>query len=250
MYNPYSLQGKTILVTGASSGIGQSVAIECSKMGATVVITGRNKDRLQETYEMLEGSGHIQIPADLSSYPEIEKLVDECPKVDGVSHNAGIAKIIPVKRISQENLEEIVGTNAFGPILLTQLLVRKKKINTNGSIVFTSSLSGVYCVHYGESMYAASKGALSGFAKGAALELAAQGIRVNCVNPSIIQTNIFKNEGEIISDEQMQEKIQNYPLKRLGVTTDVSWAHIFFLSDASTWITGINLPIDGGYILI
>jgi len=250
MYNPYSLQGKTILVTGASSGIGQSVAIECSKMGATVVITGRNKDRLQETYDMLEGSGHIQIPADLSSYPEIQKLVDECPKVDGVSHNAGIAKIIPVKRISQENLEEIVDTNAFGPILLTQQLVRNKKINNKGSIVFTSSLSGVYCVHYGESMYAASKGALSGFAKGAALELAAQGIRVNCVNPSIIQTNIFKNEGEIISDEQMQEKIQNYPLKRLGVTTDVSWAHVFFLSDASSWITGINLPIDGGYILI
>ena len=250
MYNPYSLQGKTILVTGASSGIGQSVAIECSKMGATVVITGRNKDRLQETYDMLEGSGHIQIPADLSCYPEIQKLVDECPKVDGVSHNAGIAKIIPVKRISQENLEEIVGTNAFGPILLTQLLVRNKKINNKGSIVFTSSLSGVYCVHYGESMYAASKGALSGFAKGAALELAAQGIRVNCVNPSIIQTNIFKNEGEIISDEQMQEKIQNYPLKRLGITTDVSWAHVFFLSDASSWITGINLPIDGGYILI
>ena len=250
MYNPYSLQGKTILVTGASSGIGQSVAIECSKMGATVVITGRNKDRLQETYDMLVGAGHIQIPADLSSYPEIQKLVDECPKVDGVSHNAGIAKIIPVKRISQENLEEIVSTNAFGPILLTQLLVRKKKINNKGSIVFTSSLSGVYCVHYGESMYAASKGALSGFAKGAALELAAQGIRVNCVNPSIIQTNIFKNEGEIISEEQMQEKIRNYPLKRLGVTTDVSWAHVFFLSDASSWITGINLPIDGGYILI
>lgn len=250
MYNPYNLQGKTILVTGASSGIGQSVAIECSKMGATIVITGRNKDRLEETFGMLEGSGHVQIPADLSSYPEIQKLVEECPKVDGVSHNAGIAKIIPMKRISQEYLEETVGTNAFGPILLTQLLVRNKKINNKGSIVFTSSLSGVFCVHYGESMYAASKGALSGFAKGAALELAAQGIRVNCVNPSIIQTNIFKNEGEVISDEQMQEKIQNYPLKRLGVTTDVSWAHVFFLSDASTWITGINLPIDGGYILI
>lgn len=250
MYNPYSLQGKVVLVTGASSGIGQSVAIECSKMGATVIVTGRNQDRLQETFNMLVGAGHIQIPADLSDYSDIQELVEKCPRVDGVSHNAGIAKIIPVKFISSENLEEIVGTNAFGPILLTQALVRKKKINANGSIVFTSSLSGVFCVHYGESMYAASKGAVSGFAKGAALELAAQDIRVNCVNPSIIQTNIFKNEGEIISDEQMQEKIRNYPLKRLGVTTDVSWAHVFFLSDASTWITGVNLPIDGGYILI
>jgi len=250
MYNPYSLQGKTILVTGASSGIGQSVAIECSKMGASVVITGRNRDRLNETFGMLEGSGHIQIPADLSNYSEIQQLVEQCPKVDGVSHNAGIAKIIPVKFISPETLVEIVGTNAFGPILLTQTLIRKKRINPNGSIVFTSSLSGVFCVHYGESMYAASKGAVSGFAKGAALELAAQGIRVNCVNPSIIQTNIFKNEGDIISEDQMQDKIQNYPLKRLGITTDVSWAHVFFLSDASTWITGVDLPIDGGYILI
>ena len=250
MYNPYNLQDKTILVTGASSGIGQSVAVECSKMGATVVLTGRNKERLAETESMLEGSGHIQITADLSDHSEIQKLVEACPCVDGISHNAGIANIIPMKFITQEKLQDIVGINTFGPILLTQMLVKKKKINKNGSIVFTSSLSGVYCVHYGESMYAASKGAISGFAKGAALELAAQGIRVNCVNPSIIQTNIFKNEGGTFSDEQIKEKIQNYPLKRLGEPNDVSWAHIFFLSEASFWITGVNRPIDGGYILV
>ena len=250
MHNPYNLLGKTILVTGASSGIGQSVAIECSKMGAAVIISGRNKERLSETFCMLEGSGHIQIPADLSEISEIQYLVENCPNVDGISHNAGIANIIPLKFITEEKLQELVGTNTFAPILLTQMMVKKKKINKNGSIVFTSSLSGVYCVHYGESMYAASKGAISGFAKGAALELAAQGIRVNCVNPSIIQTNIFKNEGGTLSEEQMKEKIQNYPLKRLGQTTDVSWAHVFFLSDASSWITGVNLPIDGGYILI
>jgi len=250
MYNPYSLKGKTILVTGASSGIGQTVAIECSKMGATVIITGRNEARLNETFEQLAGTDHSLFPADLSSYEYIKRLVEFCPKIDGLSNNAGIAKIIPVKYITEDDLGSIITTNAMGPILLTQLLVRKKKFNNNGSIVFTSSLSGVYCVHYGESIYAASKGAVSGFAKGAALELASQGIRVNCVNPSIIQTNIFKNEGEIISEEQMQEKIKNYPLRRLGITTDVAWAQIFFLSDASTWITGVNLPIDGGYTLI
>lgn len=250
MYNPYNLQDKTILVTGASSGIGQSVAVECSKMGATVVLTGRNKERLAETAGMLEGTGHIQITADLSDFSDIQKLVEACPYVDGISHNAGVANIIPMKFITQEKLQDIVGINTFGPILLTQMLVKKKKINKNGSIVFTSSLSGVYCVHYGESMYAASKGAVSGFAKGAALELAAQGIRVNCVNPSIIRTNIFKNEGGTFSEEQIKEKIQNYPLKRIGEPTDVSWAHIFFLSEASCWITGVNLPIDGGYILI
>lgn len=248
--NPFSLLGKTVLVTGASSGIGQSVAIECSKMGAKVVITGRNQERLNETFQQLEGTGHCQFPADLSLFEEIEKLVDFCPNIDGLSQNAGIAKIIPVKKISEPVFETILKTNAIAPIMLTQMLLKKKKLKAKGSIVFTSSLSGIYCVHYGESMYAASKGALSGFAKGAALELAAQGIRVNCVNPSIIQTNIFKNEGDIISEEQMQEKIQLYPLKRLGVTTDVAWAHVFYLSDASTWVTGTNLPIDGGYTLI
>ena len=250
MHNPFSLQDKTVLVTGASSGIGRSVAIECSRMGAKVVITGRNTNRLAETMNMLEGAGHCQIPADLSSFPEIENLAEKCPALDGISHNAGIANIIRVKFITPSKLEELVGTNTFGPILLTQQLVKRKKVRKKGSIVFTSSLSGIYCVHYGESMYAASKGAVSGFAKGAALELASQGIRVNCVNPSIIKTNIFKNEGGVLSEEQMLEKVQYYPLRRLGETTDVAWAHVFLLSDASSWVTGVDLPIDGGYILI
>ncbi|MDR2475718.1 MAG: SDR family oxidoreductase, partial [Bacteroidales bacterium] len=195
MYNPYSLTGKTVLVTGASSGIGRSVAVECSKMGATVIITGRNKERLDSTYSMLEGTGHQQFVADLSAHADIERLVDFCPTLDGVSNNAGIAKIVPVKFISKNSLEEILNTNTIAPILLTQMLVKRKKIKHPASIVFTSSLSGVYCVHYGESMYATSKGALNGFVKGAALELANQQVRVNSVNPSIIQTAIFENAG-------------------------------------------------------
>ncbi len=249
MNSPFSLEGKTILVTGASSGIGQCVAIECSKMGATVIITGRNAERLNETYNQLAGSGHQQIIADISNPEDINTLVEACPKLDGISHNAGIIKVILVKFITKEYLDNQLQTNTVGPILLTQALVRKKKLQSNGSIVFTSSLSGVFCVHYGESMYAASKGAISGFAKGAALDLAAQGIRVNCVNPSIIQTAIFKTSG-VITEEQLQEKIKNYPLGRLGEPTDVAWAHIFLLSDSSKWITGIDLPIDGGYTLI
>lgn len=249
MSNPFSLDNKTILVTGASSGIGKSVALECSKMGAKVVITGRNEKRLKETFKDLEGDGHKMILADLSNIGDIKILARECPMLDGISHNAGIAKIVPVKFINKDDLENILFTNTTGPIFLTQMLLRLKKINNNGSIVFTSSLSGVYCVHYGESMYAASKGAISGFAMGAALELAVQGIRVNCVNPSIIQTQIFESTG-VLSDEQLKEKIKNYPLRRLGVPTDVSYAIIYFLSDASSWVTGNNLKIDGGYTLI
>jgi len=249
MTNPYSLADKTILVTGASSGIGRQVAIECANAGAKVVITARNAQRLQETYDSLVGEGHQMIIADLSNIEDIKSLVDACPALDGISQNAGIIKVILVKFISHDYLNEIMNTNTIGPIMLTQMLVRKKKLKANSSIVFTSSLSGVYCVHYGESMYAASKGAISGFAKGAALDLAAQGIRVNCVNPGIVQTQIFETAG-VITDEDLQEKIKLFPLGRIGKPEDVAYAHVFFLSDASSWITGVNLQIDGGYTLI
>lgn len=249
MNNPFSLEHKTVLITGASSGIGKSVSIECAKMGAKVIITGRNENRLKDTFNELEGDGHNMVVADLSNMDDITKLANTCPKLDGISHNAGIAKIVPVKFVNKDDLDNILFTNTTGPIFLTQMLLRSKKIQNNASVVFTSSLSGIYCVHYGESMYAASKGALSGFAKGAALELAAQGIRVNCVNPSIIQTHIFETTG-VLSDEELKEKIKNYPLRRLGVPTDVSYAIIYFLSDASSWVTGSDLKIDGGYTLI
>ena len=231
MNNPFSLENKTVLITGASSGIGKSVSIECAKMGAKVIITGRNENRLKDTFNELEGDGHNMVVADLSNMDDITKLANTCPKLDGISHNAGIAKIVPVKFVNKDDLDNILFTNTTGPIFLTQMLLRSKKIQNNASVVFTSSLSGIYCVHYGESMYAASKGALSGFAKGAALELAAQGIRVNCVNPSIIQTHIFETTG-VLSDEELKEKIKNYPLRRLGVPTDVYYSIIYFISDA------------------
>ena len=249
MYNPYSLKGKTILVTGASSGIGRTTAIECSKMGASVIITGRNAERLNETYISLEGDNHLQIIADLSSYEELEQLVDNCPDLDGLVNNAGITKILFVKFIQTKYLDDILQTNTIAPILLTQLLVRKKKLRNPSSIVFTSSLSGVYCVHYGESMYAASKGAINGFAKGAALDLAAQRIRVNSVNPGIIETQIFETAG-VLSIEELREKEKFFPLKRFGKPEDVAFGIIFLLSEASSWITGSNLIIDGGYTLI
>lgn len=247
MYNPFSLENKTILITGASSGIGKAVSIECSKLGAKVVITGRNQERLNETFHCLEGSGHIAISADLTRYSDLEKLVDSCPPIDGFVNNAGITKLLFVKSIKQEFLEEILNTNVIAPILLTQLIVKKNILNPKSSIVFTSSLSGVYCVHYGESMYAASKGAISGFVKGAALDLSRKQIRVNSVNPGIIKTNIFN---DVLTPEELEEKRKFFPLKRFGEPNDVAFAIIYFLSDASSWVTGSDLKIDGGYTLI
>jgi NAD(P)-dependent dehydrogenase (short-subunit alcohol dehydrogenase family) len=249
MFNPFSLQGKTILVTGASSGIGREIAIVCSQMGAQLVISGRNEKRLDDTYKMLDGNNHLKIISDMTKEQDIEHLSDSVPQLDGFSNNAGITRVVLVKHLKRTTLNEILLTNTIAPIVLTQLLLKKDKIKKPGSIVFTSSLSGVYCVHYGESMYAASKGAISGFAKGAALDLSKNNIRVNSVCPGIIQTELFQTNA-VLSHEELEEKQKFFPLKRFGQPKDVAYAVVYFLSDASSWVTGADLKIDGGYTLI
>lgn len=249
MNNPFSLEGKTILVTGASSGIGRGIAVECSKMGATLVITGRNEQRLDETLALLEGKGHIKIISDLSDYDNVEKLVEACPVINGCVNCAGIPKLKTVKFLSYKDLTEILDVNTVAPIMLTSLLVKKKKIVKNSSIVFISSISGVCISTIGESSYSASKGAINGFIKGAALELAAQKIRVNSINPGLIETNILSLAGEMFSNEQIDDKLKLYPLSRIGQPEDVAYAAIYFLSDASSWVTGTNIVVDGGFTL-
>lgn len=250
MYNPFSLEGKTILVTGASSGMGRGIAIESSKMGAKVVINGRNEQRLNETLSQLEGEGHLAIRADLSKQDGIDNLVAECPALNGLVNCAGIPKICGVKNISRDLLEEIVNVNEISPILLTSALLKKKKIQKKSSIVFIASMSGVYIANIGEAPYSTTKGALAGFTKGAAFELAAQGTRVNTICPGLVPTSILDLSNEMFSEEQLKETMYGrYPLKRVGTPEDIAYAAIYLLSDASTWVTGINLLIDGGYCL-
>ena len=251
MYNPFSLEGKTVLVTGASSGIGRGIAVECSKMGAKVVINGRNQERLQKTFDQLEGEGHIQIVADLSKQEDIERLADEVPELNGFVNSAGIPKICPVKRIDRQTLEEIMNVNAFGPILLTSQLLRKKKLQKKSSIVLIASISGVCMANTGEGPYAATKAALAGYTKTAAFELAAQGTRVNTICPGLVPTEILTLSNEMFSEDQLKETMYGrYPLKRVGTPEDIANGAIYLLSDASSWVTGINLVIDGGYTVV
>lgn len=251
MYNPFSLEGKTVLVTGASSGIGRGIAVECSKMGARVVINGRNQERLQRTFDQLEGEGHIQIVADLSKQEDIERLADEVPSLNGFVNSAGIPKICPVKRIDRQTLEEIMNVNAFGPILLTSQLLRKKKLQKKSSIVLIASISGVCMANTGEGPYAATKAALAGYTKTAAFELAAQGTRVNTICPGLVPTEILTLSNEMFSEDQLKETMYGrYPLKRVGTPEDIANGAIYLLSDASSWVTGINLVIDGGYTVV
>lgn len=248
-YNPFSLAGKTILVTGASSGIGRGIAIECSKMGANVIITGRNIGRLNETFLLLEGNENKQIVADLSDKDQLEFLINSCPSLDGCVNNAGIPKLNTVKFIQRESLNEILNINTIAPILLTSILVKRKILKKTSSIVFVSSISGVYISTLGESLYSSTKGAINGFVKGAAIDLASQKIRVNSVNPGLIETNILDLAGEMFSKEQIQDKLNQYPLKRIGQPEDVAFAVIYLLSDAASWVTGTNIVIDGGFTL-
>ena len=248
MYNPFSIEGKTVFITGASSGIGRATAIECSKMGAVLFISGRNPIGLQETFDKLEGTGHVQILADLDSSADIPRIVDQLSSLDGVVHCAGITKTIPFQFIDEKDLTAIMQVNFMAPTLISQALVKKKKLNKGASIVFISSVSGVYCSSVAGSMYSASKGAINGLVKGMALDLASKGIRVNCVTPGMIDTPFF-SEGAI-TDELLKEDIKRYPLNRYGKPEEVAHSIIYLLSDATKWVTGSNLLIDGGYTLL
>lgn len=249
-YNPFSLEGKTVLVTGASSGIGRTTAIECSKMGASVVITARNEERLKATLDSLSteyGQSHQMILADLSSEEGVNALVDELPHLEGVSLNAGIVKTLPVKFINKDDLTEVLNVNMMGPILLAQRLLKKKKITKGSSVVFTSSIGGVMISTVGNTMYGVSKGGLNAFMKGMALEMASVGIRSNSVNPGFVATGILS--AGTISEEQLKKNVSAYPLGRFGQPEDIAYAIIYLLSDASSWVTGHTLVIDGGVIL-
>ena len=245
--NPFSLFGKTIFVTGASSGIGRAIAIECSTMGAQMLITGRNEARLNETFALLAGENHVQLTADLSIEQDIDNMVAALPKLDGFVNNAGIIRPQLVQFSEKKDILEMFDSNTFSSFLLVQKLIQNKKLNKNSSIVFINSISGVYCSAVGEALYSASKGAINGYLKGLALETANRGIRVNSVNPGVIETNLFNSAS--MSIEELEEKKKKYPLKRFGKPEEVAYAVIYLLSNASLWVTGSNLVIDGGYTL-
>lgn len=250
MINPFSLGGKTILVTGSSSGIGRGIAIECAKMGAKIILNGRNVDRLKETLGLMEGEGHQIVVADISKQEEIDRLVAEVPALDGCVLCAGIPQVCPVKHFKRNDIEVILSVNTVAPIMITSGLLKKKKIRKGSSVVLIESISGVFVGTKGDVSYNASKAALNGFLKGSALELAGQGIRINAINPGLVPTNILNLTNEIFAESHHTEiMVNSYPLKRYGTPEDIAYGVIYLLSDASSWVTGTNLVIDGGYLL-
>lgn len=242
--NVFGLEGKKILVTGASSGIGRATAIECSKAGATVYLTARNAERLEQTLAEMKGEGHRIVPADLTSIEDIQHLVDEVEVLDGVALIAGINDKLIIKKIDDSFITKMLSTNFSGPALLMKSLLKAKKINKYASIVFMSSVSAFY-PSVSNAMYAASKAAVNQFAKVLALEVLPMKARVNCIQPAFVETEMVKKYDE----ETLKEIRSNYPLGRFARPEEVAYAVIYYLSDASQVITGTSLIIDGGYTL-
>ena len=210
-----------------------------------MIITARNEERLKATLEALEGDGHQMFLADLSDSAAIEALVDQLPKIEGFSCNAGVAITQPIPFYKEDEIEHIFKTNTFSMMMLTKFLVKKKKLNKGASIVYTASIGNVYSAGVANGIYGASKCAIDGFMRTAAVELAPKGVRCNSVNPGMVETAIIDNNGRITA-EQFEEDMKKYPLGRYGRPEDISWAIIYLLSDASSWVTGTALKIDGG----
>lgn len=242
-YNPMSLVGKTILVTGASSGIGQAIAVECSKLGATVICTARNEERLQQTLSMMAGEGHSYIVADMTETASIDNLVAQLPKLDGVSHNAGIGQTMLTSFAKDEEVSRIMDVNVISVIHLQTRLLKTRRIAKNASIVFMSSV-GAFILSLGNAFYGMTKAALVPYVKGLAHELGKKGVRVNSIHPGMVETALIKRG--VIDTEAFERDKQRYPLGRYGNPEDVAHLAAFLLSDASSWITGSQYVIDGG----
>lgn len=242
-FNPFSLEGKTILVTGASSGIGRGIAVACSKTGGQVIINGRNEEKLKETLSLMEGTANSIVAGDLTSFSMLPALVAELPKLDGVVHCAGIGERTLCKMVQENELDRMMNINFKAPVMLQTELLKQKKLNKGGSIVFVASIAQE-SPSIGNALYAASKGAIISYAQCLQLELAPRLIRVNCISPAMVWTDLIFKGG--ITEEQLREDEKKYPLKRYGRPEDIANLAIYLLSDASAWMTGSNVKITGG----
>lgn len=236
-----------MLVTGASSGIGREIAIACSRMGATVVVTARNEERLQATLDSLESSGqeHRLLVADLTSSDEMTALVASLPSLDGAVLCAGNSTTLPLQFGSRDKFDEMFDVNFFAPVELLRMMYKKKILQKGASVVLMASIGGTHSFMPGNGVYGASKAALNSFMKYAAREFASRRVRVNSICPGMVDTPLIHRG--TITEEQLAEDAKRYPLGRYGQPEDIANGAIYLLSDASSWLTGHDLVIDGGF---
>ncbi len=241
-YNPFSLEGKTVLVTGASSGIGRATAIECSRLGARLCITGRDAERLDETFRALEGVGHVQLTADLTDEGQIADMVSRLPMLDGVVHSAGVTHFMLVRHIDMEHIREIMDINFTAVVLLNRELINARRLNHGVSFVFISSV--MHSLNYaGFTMYSASKNAMVSTAWVLDRELSNLKCRANVITPAMIESPMTAD----LPDEAIEKNKAGYP-QGYGKPEDVAWMCVYLLSDAAKWVSRSEFWIHGGMI--
>jgi len=244
MNNIFSLTGKTFLVTGASSGIGFETCKTIHSLGGKVIAIARNEENLKDLIKQLNPNEDTFIKADLSNKSDIKLITEQITNIDGIVHSAGVVTLSPLKFINEEKMDLLYEINYKSIVLLMQSIVKAKKLNKGSSVVFVSSIAGLYGMK-GNGMYAGTKGALISVSKVFANELAAQKIRVNCVAPGMVKTQITQETINQLSAEVIAEDEAKYPLG-YGEPEDVANPICFLLSEASKWITGQTLTLDGG----
>lgn len=248
--NWFNLKDKTILITGASSGIGRETSIFLSQFDVKLILCGRNEVRLQDTLLVMKNQDKHQIKVgDLTDSAFINLLVDEIDVLNGIVLSAGIVKTTPFKFLQNQELDLIMKTNFNSPVSICQKLLKQKKIKRDSSIVFISSIAGNLIADKGNGAYAASKAALNGICKVMAIELAPQKIRVNCISPGMVRTPMTESELEAVTQEQLISNEKQYPLG-YGDPIDIASSVAFLISDASKWITGTSLVVDGGFSIV
>jgi NAD(P)-dependent dehydrogenase (short-subunit alcohol dehydrogenase family) len=251
MSNPFSLENKKIIITGASSGIGRAIAVECSKAGARLLLLARNKGQLEKTYQSLTAGNHSFFSIDLTKYDETESIISDFSRsngtIDGFVHSAGVEMTVPLNMIKPEHYEKLFSINVIAGFNLAKIIAKKKFIDPGkgASFVFISSIRALYGQE-GAIAYSASKGALSSGMRAMALELASKKIRVNAILPAIVKTEMTDSLFASVPDEVRQKMSNAHPLG-FGEPEDVALATIYLLSEASKWMTGNNLILDGGY---
>lgn len=239
------LSGKTILVTGASSGIGAATALVISKLGGTVFLTGRDEGRLNKTLESLSGDGHRLHSCDLTDQEQINQMVTHLPKLNGIVHSAGIVGPTPAKFIRQDNIDKLTRINFEVPVLLTSRILLMKKLMDQSSVVFLSTIATDF-PYFGGALYNSAKAAIESYSKTLALELVKKGIRSNCIAPGLVNTPLIsqpQSEGQMeLMDDSLDRYMKKYPMG-IGEAEDVANAIVFLLSDESRWISGANLKM-------
>lgn len=251
MINPIDLSGKNILVTGASSGIGKGIAIFLSRVGANIIMAARNEEKLKETYNELEPGNHSYYLIDLNNLNEIEGMIDKiCSdgrKLNGIVHSAGISRTIPVQYLKMDDLKSIMSINFYSFVELVKHFSKRKYNDNGGSIVAISSISSKVGAR-GLSAYCASKGALESAIRSLALELAPKNIRINSIAPGMIKTQIYDGLLDLVNNKDFEADLKKRQIMGLGTPEDVASSTAFLLSDASKFITGSSINVDGGYL--